>query len=135
MDRVITISDFWDVPKLGLATFEGIPCIYEHVFSEDLDDYTDFYDLTPIDKETVDIVMNDWSNWLQWMKNDCSSEHAKAWQAVPSASLESLAQQSKEYHKYHRRADFQGTYCNFYTEINSLNVVWFLWDYEQTVQT
>lgn len=126
MDKVITINDYWDGPKLGLATFDGTPCIYERVFSEDLDDYTDFYDLTPIDKEIVDIVMNDWSNWLQWMKNDCSPERAKTWKSDFSVPLNSLAQKSKAYHKYQRRADFQGTYHNCYTETTNLNVIWFL---------
>lgn len=125
MDKVITVNDFWDGPKLGLATLDGIPCIYERVFSDDLDNYTDFYNLTPITPETVDIVIKDWNNWLQWMEKDHSRQRAVIWQSERSVSLANLAQRSKSYHKYCKRAKFQGTYCNGYTEINNFYVTWF----------
>lgn len=126
MDKVITVNDFWDQPRLGVATFDGITCIYERIFSSDLDEYTDFYYLTPILPETIDILIQHWNNWLQWMRKDNTQQHAHAWQERSSVSLEELAHESQEYHKYCRRARFEGTYINAYSEINNFYVTWFL---------
>ena len=41
MDKVLTINDWWDGPVMGLATYNGVICIYIRVFDVPEDEYLD----------------------------------------------------------------------------------------------
>lgn len=56
MEKVITIFD-WDGSLCGLTTFEGDICIYERVFDENRDDWSSEYYLTPIDVDSVNLLL------------------------------------------------------------------------------
>ncbi|OMF06041.1 hypothetical protein BK127_31335 [Paenibacillus sp. FSL H7-0331] len=47
-EKVHTMHDWWDGLKAGVAEYQGIPYIFTKNFSEELDDYDDYYLLNPI---------------------------------------------------------------------------------------
>ena len=51
MGTVLTLDDWWDGPLWGMATYGNQTCIFERVFSEEIDDYLDQYYLTPVSDE------------------------------------------------------------------------------------
>lgn len=65
-ERVYTINNFWDSPRLGVADVFGHPHIYEAPFSEPKDDYEDFFLVSPIDPELLRLVLEDWEIWIRW---------------------------------------------------------------------
>ena len=65
-ERVDTINEFWDHPRLGVADVRGEPHIYQCPFDEASDDYSDFYLVSPIDPELLGLVMEDWAIWIRW---------------------------------------------------------------------
>lgn len=121
IDRVLTIHDFWDGPVLGVATLDGVPCIYESHYYND-GEPTDLFYLTPLDGDAFNLAMQDWAAWLQWM-----AEHKSAvgWQNQKQLDLQTLAKQSADYRRHSKRGNFQGTYQNFYSPIENFNVTWF----------
>lgn len=119
MDNILTIHNYWDGLLLGIATFNEKPCIYERIFSFELDDYTNLYYLTLIDNQTFDLIMNDWNNWCNYMN---INKHYKKWKS--NINLDILAKKSINYHKYCKRAIFYGTYKNFYQKYYDIQVDW-----------
>lgn len=65
-DRVLTINDYYDGPRLGIAELGGIPHIYEAEFDHSTDEYGDTYFLSPIDQQLLATVMEDWAIWCRW---------------------------------------------------------------------
>jgi len=65
-DRVFTINDYYDGPRLGIAELGGIPHIYEAEFDHSTDEYGDTYFLSPIDQQLLAFVMEDWAIWCRW---------------------------------------------------------------------
>jgi hypothetical protein len=65
-ERVYTVNDFYDHPRLGVADFEGKPHIYEAEFSEIQDEYSGLYWLVEIQAELFALVMENWEIWLRW---------------------------------------------------------------------
>jgi len=68
-EKVITIFDWWDGPLCGLATYQEMICIYERIFDEDEDDWSDEYYLTPIDVNAVNVLLKDWAVWCETIRN------------------------------------------------------------------
>jgi len=52
-ERVYTVNDYYDRPRLGVANVSGPPHIYESPFSELKDDFEDFFLVSPIDSELL----------------------------------------------------------------------------------
>ena len=65
-ERVYTINNFWDRPRLGVADLSGRPHIYESPFNQAKDDYEDFYVVSPIEAELLALVLEDWEIWIRW---------------------------------------------------------------------
>jgi hypothetical protein len=63
---VYTITDFWDVPRGGVAQYQGKPHAYESLFDYSSDDWSDIYLLQPIDEETLNLALEDWAIWKRW---------------------------------------------------------------------
>lgn len=70
MEKVITIYDWWDGPLCGLATYKEFICIYERIFNETEDNWSDEYYLTPIDEDAVNLLLNDWAVWCETIQNE-----------------------------------------------------------------
>src|SRR5215470_18908524 len=65
-DRVLTINEYYDGPRLGIAELNGVPHIYEAEFDHRTEEYGDTYFLSPIDAELLALVLEDWAIWRRW---------------------------------------------------------------------
>jgi hypothetical protein len=65
-DRVLTINDYYDGPRLGVAELDGVPHIYEAEFDHSTEEYGDTYFLSPIGHELLKHVLEDWEIWCRW---------------------------------------------------------------------
>jgi hypothetical protein len=109
MDNVLTISDWWDGPVMGLATYNDVICIYSRVFDipEPEDEYLDEYFLTPISDAEVKMIMNEWNEWcVACSKNDLDSFYKKY---QHNHALHRVWEKSCEKDKYRKRATFTGS--------------------------
>jgi hypothetical protein len=66
LDRVLTVNDYYDRPRFGVAEYRGVPDIYEADFDNNSDEYGDTYFLSPIEQELLELVFEDWAIWLRW---------------------------------------------------------------------
>ena len=65
-DRVLTINDYYDGPRLGIAEVDGVPHIYEAEFDHSTDEYGDTYFVSPVDEYLLALVLEGWDIWLRW---------------------------------------------------------------------
>jgi hypothetical protein len=63
---VFTVTDYYDGPRSGIANFRGKPHLYECIFDQTANDYTDTYLLTPVSDEMFSLAMEDWQIWKRW---------------------------------------------------------------------
>src|SRR5258708_729369 len=95
-ERVFTVTDYYDGPRKGIANFLGKPHLYECIFDEAKDNYSDVFRLTPTDAETFQLAMEDWSIWQRWElafntgKADLSTHPALPHEASRHAELERI---------------------------------------------
>jgi hypothetical protein len=66
IDKVHTVIDFFDRPRSGLADFEGAPHVYDCIFDEARDEYSERYRLIPTDRELAGLMKESWKIWLRW---------------------------------------------------------------------
>jgi hypothetical protein len=66
LDRVHTINDYYDGPRLGIADVDGVPHIYEAEFDHSTEDFGDTYFASPVDGDLLALVLEDWDIWLRW---------------------------------------------------------------------
>ena len=64
---VYTVSDYYDVPRTGIADFHGSPHYYECLF-DDSKGYLDIFRLSPVDDETFQLALEDWAIWRRWKR-------------------------------------------------------------------
>jgi hypothetical protein len=99
-ERVFTVTEYYDGPRKGIANFVGRPHLYECIFDEAKGDYSDLFRLTPIDTETFQLAMEDWSIWQRWElafktgKADISTHPALPHEAMRHAELERILDKS-----------------------------------------
>ena len=65
-ETVYTITDWYDGPRGGVASFEGQPHYYESRWDNELDDWSTYYLLTPLDATTFQLALEDWAIWERW---------------------------------------------------------------------
>jgi hypothetical protein len=65
-DRVLTVNDYYDGPRLGIAEVNGIPHIYEAEYDHNGEEFGDTYFLSPVDEELLSLILEDWKIWLRW---------------------------------------------------------------------
>jgi hypothetical protein len=65
-DRVLTVNDYYDGPRLGIAELNGVPHIYEAEFDRSTDEYGDTYFLSPVDPGLLAFILEDWEIWSRW---------------------------------------------------------------------
>ena len=65
-ERVYTMTDYYDGPRGGIASFHGKPHVYATPFDFWKDEYADLYELRPVDDETLRFALKDWEIWLRW---------------------------------------------------------------------
>jgi hypothetical protein len=69
----MTIADWYDGPRLGIAEYRGVPHIYEAEFDHNSDDYGDTYYVSPVSPDLLDLIMEDWQIWIRWDQAFASS--------------------------------------------------------------
>lgn len=65
-ETVFTVSEYYDGPRGGLASFRGVPHIYECIFDEKNEIYSDSYFLVPVGPDILTAAMNNWQIFLKW---------------------------------------------------------------------
>jgi len=65
-ELVFTVADYYDGPRKGIANYQGKPHLYECIFDEAADNYSEFFLLTPLDSESFKLAMEDWEIWRHW---------------------------------------------------------------------
>ena len=65
-ERVYTINDFRDGPRLGVADVEGAPHVYQSLFDSELDDYAAYCLVAPSSCDLLELVLEDWGIWVRW---------------------------------------------------------------------
>ena len=66
-EKVYTLEGWYDGPRSGVADYKGKPHIYESNWRED-EDLPYLYDLKPINKSELKLVMEMWNIWKRWEK-------------------------------------------------------------------
>lgn len=62
MDKILTLDNWWDGSLLGLCTFDDSYCVFERIFSEEHDDWSNEYHLTPVDETAAQKVLENWTD-------------------------------------------------------------------------
>lgn len=65
-ERVLTVNDYYDGPRLGVAELDGVPHVYEAAFDHSTDEYGDTFFLSPVSADLLALVMEDWGTWIRW---------------------------------------------------------------------
>lgn len=65
-DRILTVNDYYDGPRLGIAEVHGVAHIYQAEFDHSTEAYGDTYFVSPIDPALLALVLEDWEIWLRW---------------------------------------------------------------------
>ena len=68
MERVYTVTGYYDGPREGIATFCGRVYAYRCPFDSRKDEFADLYELHAIDEETLALALEDWAIWLRWRR-------------------------------------------------------------------
>lgn len=114
MEKVIKSTDWWDGPKQGLAYYNGQVCIYERVFDDELDDYTDEYDLVPISEEEKDCILNECKRLDNDLKNMGLESYQKKYLADKKAgwvfSATRIFKEKSSSETIRKKAKFTGFY-------------------------
>ena len=69
LEKVYTIWDFYDGPRSGIAAYCGKPHYYCCEWDDALDDYSTTYSLLPLDDQTFQLALEQWSIWQEWETN------------------------------------------------------------------
>lgn len=65
-NRVVTIEDFWDRPRSGIAFHDGDLVAYKSLWDIDADDYSDQYGIAPIDENLLPLIEERLSIFIRW---------------------------------------------------------------------
>ena len=65
-EMVFTVTEYYDGPRQGVANLNGCPHFYDCVFSEEKQNYSDLFQLTPISRQIFDLAIEDWAIWERW---------------------------------------------------------------------
>ena len=65
-ELVFTVDEYYDGPRTGVANFQGEPHFYDCIFDQKRDDYSNLFQLTPIDQRTFELALAAWEIWRKW---------------------------------------------------------------------
>jgi hypothetical protein len=99
-EMVFTVTDYYDGPRKGIANYQDKPHLYECIFDETAEDYSESFLLTPLNLETFQLAMEDWEIWRRWEdalyagKADRSTHPALPQEARRHAELKQILDKS-----------------------------------------
>jgi hypothetical protein len=65
-EQVYTVHEWFDGPRVGVADFRGVPCLYLCSFDYDTDDWRASYELRNLDPATIALLKEDFTIWRRW---------------------------------------------------------------------
>ena len=65
-ELVFTVDEYYDGPRTGVANFRGEPHFYDCIVDEKRSDYSNLFQLTPIDQKTFELALAAWRIWRKW---------------------------------------------------------------------
>lgn len=65
-DQVLTVDDYCDGPRSGLAELDGDLHVYQAEFDHNTDKYGDTFYLMPIGAELAGLLLERWNIFLRW---------------------------------------------------------------------
>ena len=88
MDRVfepvLAVYGWWDRPRAGVAQFRGTPHVYRSLWDEEADDWSEIYTLSPVDENTLSLILEDYEIWRRWrLAFDAGKVDLKSGPALP----------------------------------------------------
>lgn len=75
-ERVYTMHDWWDGPKSGVADYQGVPYIFNRNFNDELDEYNDYYLLSPITNEQCQLIIEGYEIWKRDRDADVDQQNS-----------------------------------------------------------
>lgn len=111
MEKVITINYWWDGPKSGLAQYNGEICIYQRIFDEAMDDWSDEYFLIPVNEQEEALIMTEWEEWCS-AANSGEFDSYYAAHSGKDRPIDSIIINSEGRKKYRKKAVFSGEFTS-----------------------
>jgi hypothetical protein len=65
-EKIHLYDDFYDGPVSGIADCDGLPHLFEKIFSKEEDEYTNSYRLEPVDQPRFSMMLERNQIWLRW---------------------------------------------------------------------
>jgi hypothetical protein len=66
MFEVVYTHDWYDGPRQGVADLQGMPHFFQSEWRDGEGSDADSFLLTPIDPDTLALVLEDWDIWRRW---------------------------------------------------------------------
>jgi hypothetical protein len=67
-EKIYCVDNFWDMTITdGVAGYNDKKYYFNCVFSEDIDDWTDIYELTLLDDYIFRLTSENWEYWKSWL--------------------------------------------------------------------
>ena len=109
---VWTVNDYWDGCIIGVAEFENEYCIFERIFDDKTDDWSNNYYLTPINKLDFTVIMQDLERWKKW-RSDFDKGNNTISSYEKGIDLAAIARTALDYRKFTQHGVFTGdwAYC------------------------
>lgn len=60
------MTDYYDGPRQGIAGYLGLPHFYDCIFSDEKQNFTSVYHLTPVSDQIFQLALEDWAIWKRW---------------------------------------------------------------------
>jgi hypothetical protein len=60
------MTDYYDGPRGGIADYCGRAHLYRSLWTDSDGGSSDFFELIPIDEQTVELALEDWAIWRRW---------------------------------------------------------------------
>jgi hypothetical protein len=68
IERVYCVNSYWDMTILeGIAGYNDKKYYFNCIFSKDIDDWTDIYELTLLDDYIFKLTLENWEYWKNWL--------------------------------------------------------------------
>lgn len=121
MEKIITINNWWDGALSGLAYYNNMVCIYERIFDDTVDEWSNEYFLTPIDPEAEKRILDDWELWKNAVYNNTFDKY---YSSNSYDVIDNELKKSDNYHIYRKKAKFHGKFEKGYIPVEYF-VEWF----------
>ncbi len=65
-EKVYTVNEFYDCPRLGIADFNDVPHIYEAILNKPEDADENRLYLMNVESDLMELVLEAWDIWIKW---------------------------------------------------------------------